>query len=68
MKIDVFLERENRKERVELPGKANVGNMLDRLGLVREAVLAVRGGILVTEDAPLKEGDKLKILSVVSGG
>jgi len=68
MKIKVFLERENRKEQVELSGKATIGSLLDRLELVRESVLAVKGGALVTEDAPLKEGDSVKILSVVSGG
>ncbi len=38
------------------------------LGLNREEVLVTVNGSLVTEDYALKEGDSVRILSVISGG
>jgi sulfur carrier protein len=42
--------------------------MLKRVDLLPESVLVVRNGKLVTEDQRLVPGDKVKIVSVISGG
>ena len=42
--------------------------MLKRVDLLPESVLVVRNGNLVTEDQRLEPGDKVKIVSVISGG
>jgi sulfur carrier protein ThiS len=42
--------------------------MLKRVNIVPESVLVVRDGTLVTEDQHLKVDDKVKIVSVISGG
>ncbi|MBN1149515.1 MAG: MoaD/ThiS family protein [Anaerolineales bacterium] len=33
-----------------------------------EAVLAIRQGQMITEDEILKDGDEIKLISVISGG
>lgn len=45
-----------------------VKGMLKELGIVRNAVIVVVNGEVVTEDYTFKEKDTVKILSVVSGG
>jgi sulfur carrier protein len=42
--------------------------MLKRVDLLPESVLVVRNDKLVTEDQRLEPGDKVKIVSVISGG
>lgn len=37
-------------------------------GLQPEAVLPVREGQLITEDVVLKDGDRIKLVAVISGG
>lgn len=61
----VFIERSNEYKEVKA---ISVKELLIHLKLNPTAVLVVKNGVLVTEDAPLKEADEVKILSVISGG
>ena len=63
--MKVYLERSNEWKEVNT---ASVKEMLKELKLNHTAVLVVKNGRLVTEDALVKEGDEVKILSVISGG
>ncbi|MFA4886646.1 MAG: MoaD/ThiS family protein [Candidatus Nanoarchaeia archaeon] len=63
--MKVYLERSNEWKEVTA---SSVKEMLKTLKLNHTAVLVVKNGHLVTEDAVLKEGDEVKILSVISGG
>jgi len=45
-----------------------VKDLLAHLSLNREAVIVVVDGVLVTEDKTVREGEKVKIIRVVSGG
>ncbi len=67
MRVQAFIERENKKKGVTL-AKGDVRALLEKLGLNQESVLVVRDKRLITGDAKLRDGDKIKILSVVSGG
>ena len=63
--MKVFIERSNEYKEV----KANtVKEILEKLKLNATAVLVVKNGTLVTEDAKLKDSDEIKVLSVISGG
>ncbi|MDF1515505.1 MAG: MoaD/ThiS family protein [Anaerolineae bacterium] len=42
--------------------------MLKRVELIPESVLVIRDGSLLTEDQRLQPGDRIKIVSVISGG
>jgi sulfur carrier protein ThiS len=41
---------------------------LKKIGLLPEAVLAVRAGEMILEDEILQDGDVVKLVAVISGG
>jgi thiamine biosynthesis protein ThiS len=45
-----------------------VGDMLKELNILKNSVIVAVNKEIVTEDYEIKEGDVVKILSVVSGG
>jgi sulfur carrier protein len=52
----------------ELKGNITARDALKKIGVEPEAVLIVVNDKLVTDDVVLKEGDKVKLVAVVSGG
>ena len=52
----------------ELHGKRKVRDAIREVGLVPQAVLAVRDGKLLTEDVWLQDDDEVKLVAVISGG
>ena len=68
MSISVFIERRNEKVTLPIKGKMSIKELLDTVKANPvESVVALNGEI-VTEDALVQDGDKVKIFSVVSGG
>jgi sulfur carrier protein ThiS len=49
------------------PG-STVRHIIDKAGLNPESVLAVRDGKLINEETITQDGDKIKLVTVVSGG
>jgi sulfur carrier protein len=45
-----------------------IRDALKKLEIPTESVLATRGGELITDDEILREGDKIKLVAVISGG
>jgi sulfur carrier protein ThiS len=41
---------------------------LGKIGILPESVIATRGGELIIDDEILKDGDVIKLISVISGG
>jgi sulfur carrier protein ThiS len=41
---------------------------LEKIGVLPEAVLAVRQGQMITEDEKLQDGEVVKLVAVISGG
>ncbi|MGQ9588061.1 MAG: MoaD/ThiS family protein [Thermoplasmata archaeon] len=69
MKVTVHLlptRRETR--RIELQEGASVERAIRSLGLLPDSWIAVRGDEPLALDEPLRDGDELKLVSVVSGG
>jgi sulfur carrier protein ThiS len=69
--MELIIENEltKKKEKVCFSGKdANVKELLLFLKLNPEVVLIVRKDEVLTLDEPLKDKDRITILSVVSGG
>jgi len=64
MTIKVFL----RGQELTYDKTLTVNELLRQLELSPQAYLVVRNGDLVTERDALKSGDKVKIISVISGG
>ena len=52
----------------ELEGRMKVRQVVEKVGLIPETVLAVRDGKLLTEDMMLEPDDEVKLVAVISGG
>ena len=59
---------QNPRRETEIQGPKTVAQLLERLNLLPEAVLVIRGDELITEDEALKEEDTIEIRPVISGG
>jgi len=57
-----------RDKQWELHGRRRVQDAIEEVGLIPQAVLAVRDGKLLTEDVMLGEDDEVKLVAVISGG
>ena len=57
-----------RNKEYEVPAGMTVRDALKRVGLQPETTLAVQDGKLITDDTILKEGMKIKLVAVISGG
>ena len=57
-----------RDKQWELHGQRRVREAIKEIGLIPQAVLAVRDGKLLTEDAMLDEDDEIRLVAVISGG
>lgn len=53
---------------VEVPDGANVQSLLDRFGFQANAVLVLRDGKPVPENAPAEDGAEYQVIVVASGG
>ncbi len=57
-----------RNKKLEVKDNITARDALKKLGIEPEGVLVIVNGKLTTDDAVLKEGDKVKLVAVVSGG
>ena len=63
--MKVYIERTNEHKEV---AASTVKELLNKLKINSTAVLVIKNDELVTEDAKISEKDKIKLLSVISGG
>ena len=57
-----------RDKQWELNGRRRVRDAIREIGLIPQAVLAVRDGKLVAEDTMIDEEDEITLVAVISGG
>lgn len=57
-----------RNKEWELSDRMTVRELIRKVGLQPELVLAVRDGQLLTEDTLVEENDQIKLVAVISGG
>lgn len=67
MTIKVFIERYNETKVIEKNIK-DINSLLKELSINPETVVTAKNNELATLDAKLKDGDEVRILSVISGG
>ena len=65
MKITVVTDEE---QELEVEDGTTIETLLARRGINRETVAVSLNGALCTEEEPLKPGDRLKVIRVVTGG
>ena len=62
----VYIEKENRAQELKFSG--TVKELVKKLKINPETVIVTRNEELITEDTKLSNADKVKILSIISGG
>jgi len=68
IKINVFIDRESRNKTLDLNSSSIVADLLKKLDINPVTVIVSRNNELVLEDEKLSNNDKIRILSVISGG
>ncbi len=63
-----MVELEFRNKKYECKPNSTARDALKKIGIQPESVLVVVNGKLSTDDVILKEGDKVKLVAVISGG
>lgn len=67
MKVEVRLAGEDARN-LEVPAGSKLVDLLKENGINREVVLVKVSGKVVPEEEPLKEGDRVEIFRIVTGG
>jgi len=57
-----------RDKKWDVPGHITVRDLITKVGLNPETILAVKNGKLINDGALLGEEDEIKLIAVVSGG
>ena len=68
IKINTFIDRENKNTTLELNNNSIVADLLKELNINPVTVIVSRNNELILEDERLNDNDEIKILSVISGG
>lgn len=66
--MEIFLEKENKVLNIELSKPKTLKGILNDLEVIIESVILVKNDEVCLEDVTITNSDKVKILSVVSGG
>ncbi len=64
----MFIQRLRETRIIDLEEDSRIEDLLKILRISASEVVPVRNGVIVTEKELLREGDEVKLLSVVSGG
>lgn len=57
-----------REKEFQVPPGSDMRHTLKKLGIMPESVLITRDGQLITDDEIIRDGDIIKLVSVISGG
>lgn len=68
MRIEVELHPGSTRTFADLPPNATGLDLVRSLGLAPDAHVLVRGETPIPEDEALRDGDRIRVVAVVSGG
>jgi len=68
VRVEVHFHPSGADRRVELPPAARGLDLLGALDLAADGHLLLRGDVPIPEDEGLHEGDRIRVIAVVSGG
>ncbi len=68
LKVNAFVDRENKNQTLELGNNSTIADLLKKLHINPVTVIVLRNNELILEEEKLNDNDKIKILSVISGG
>jgi sulfur carrier protein ThiS len=68
MRVEVELHPGDARRSVELPPSATGSDLVKSLGLAPDVHILVRGNAPIPEDEALRDGERIRVVAVVSGG
>jgi|TARA_B100000315_G_C14576633_1_gene588234 sulfur carrier protein ThiS len=68
MQINMFYDKENREKTIELGADSSVKDLLEKIKVNPVTVIVSRDNNILTEDEKLNDKDKIRLISVISGG
>ena len=68
MQINVFFDRENKEKTIELDINSSVRDLLTKMNINPVTVIISRDNNIITENETINDKDKIKLISVISGG
>ncbi|HJO01364.1 MAG: MoaD/ThiS family protein [Candidatus Woesearchaeota archaeon] len=68
MQINVFFDRENKEKTIEVDENSSVKDLLGKMKINPVTVIVSKDNNILTEDEKINDRDKIKLISVISGG
>ena len=68
MKIKVFYDKENKEKTIELDKDSLIKDLLIKMKINPVTVIVSKNNNVIVEDKKLKDKDKIRLISVISGG
>lgn len=68
MQVTVFYDRENKEKSIEVGKNMLVKDLLAKMGINPVTVIVSRDNNIITEDETIQNNDKIRLISVISGG
>ena len=68
MQISVFYDKENKEKTIEIGKNASVKGLLANRKINPVTVIVSRDNNIITEDEKVNDNDKIRLISVISGG
>ena len=66
--MEIYIEKENTTKQIKLEKNKKIKEVLKELGISLNSVILIKNDTVCLEDEKVSDKDKIKILSVVSGG
>ena len=68
MQINVFYDREKQEKTIDLDENSSIKDLLAKMNINPVTVIVSKEDNIILEDESLKDQDKIKLISVISGG
>ncbi len=66
--MEIYFERENKTKNIVLKNEITLKELLKKLDITLDSIILVKNDQICLEDEIITNKDKIKLLSVVSGG
>ena len=68
MQINVFYDREKQEKTIDLDENSSIKDLLAKMNINPVTVIVSKEDNIILEDENLKDKDRIKLISVISGG
>jgi len=68
MQIKVFYDREKKEKNIELDEDSSIKDLLAKMNINPVTVIVSKDDNIILENEKLNDKDKIKLISVISGG